>query len=493
MKIAGLDIGTTSAKLTVFDKNGEKLGKISGRYATSREGGGGEIDAVSMRDSILSILREAARTYPDVAGIGLTSFGESFVAVDGEGEPLFPILLYTDPRGAEQCDALVRTLGPARVGEITGLRPHGMYSLPKIMYYRDTDPSRFSRVRYIMLIADYIGYILTGRRFIDYSLATRTMAFDVRARTFSGKILDAAGIDKDMLSEPCETGTVIGTVTPKVAGLTGLSPDCKIIMTGHDQIAACVGAGLGTPGCAVDGSGTVECVTPMFDAVPDGTVLRENNYNLVPYRDSFVTYAFTYTGGALLDWCANRLCAAYLSDAEAAGVSLQTYLENKYPYKITGKLVLPHFAGAATPYMDTGSKGAILGLTVGDGPEDLYFACMEGVAYEMRLNIETLSRAGGRVRRLIATGGGAKSPLWTQIKASVTGLDIDVLETEDAGTVGCAMQAGIAVGAFCSEEEAAARMVKKIRTVSPDPVAKAVYDGIYARYQKLYGAVRPLV
>ena len=143
--------------------------------------------------------------------------------------------------------------------------------------------------------------------------------------------------------------------------------------------------------------------------------------------------------------------------------------------------------------MDSGSKGAIVGLTLGTKARDIYFACMEAVAYEMRLNMEHLAASGVRFDRLVATGGGAKSKLWMQIKADVLDIPFDALEVEDAGTVGCAMMAGVASGAYRNLDEAKVAMVKKVGTYEPDTKRHELYAEVFARYERLYPAIRPLV
>ena len=155
--------------------------------------------------------------------------------------------------------------------------------------------------------------------------------------------------------------------------------------------------------------------------------------------------------------------------------------------------MLPHFAGAATPYMDTGSRGAILGLTTATTVPKIYRACMEGVAYEMRLHYEALQGSGIRFTKLNATGGGAKSKVWMQMKADVLNLPITALKTVDAGTVGSAMLTGIAVGLFRDLRDAAAHMVEETVTYYPRQSMHEKYMKIYERYKGVYHTVRPLM
>ena len=486
MKIAGLDIGTTGCKLTVFDENGTQIGKSYRNYPVRRAVSGHEIDMSAMMESVFAVIEEMASQYPDIAGIGVTSFGETFVVTNDAGEPLLSAMLYTDPRGAEECAELVERLGADRIAEVTGLAPHEMYSISKMMWIKKHVPEVYAATKRIHLIEDFVVWHLTHRAQIDYSLATRTMAFDIHKLAWSGEVFDAAGIDVSLMSEPVPTGTSAGAVTPATARRTGLSGDCVIVSVSHDQVAAAVGAGAFDGSVAVDGAGTVECLTPIYDSLPDIPVMAKGYFSVVPYvvPGKYVAYAFSYTGGALIQWAMETV---------GRGESNESMEKAYGKDEPTGLLVLPHFAGAATPYMDIGSKGAILGLTTATTAADLYCACMEGVAYEMRLNYESLSGSGIRFEKLNATGGGARSKRWMQMKADVLDLPITALKTVDAGTVGSAMLTGIAVGLFRDLEDAAARMVQKMETYYPRAEMHEKYMEVYKRYKATYNAVRPLM
>ena len=486
MKIAGLDIGTTGCKLTVFDENGSQLGKAYRDYPVRRAVSGHEIDISTMMESVYAVIEEMAAQYQDIAGIGVTSFGETFVMVNEAGEPLHNAMLYTDPRGAEECGSLVEKLGADHIAQVTGLAPHEMYSISKMMWIKHHMPEVYAAAKRIHLIEDFVVWHLTGRAQIDYSLATRTMAFDIHALTWSREVFDAAGIEASLMSEPVPTGTSAGTITLPAAQRTGLNKDCVIVSVSHDQVAAAVGAGAFDGSVAVDGAGTVECLTPIYDSIPEIPVMAKGFFSVVPYvvPGKYVAYAFSYTGGALIQWAMETFGKGETNES----------MEKAYCRdEPSGLLVLPHFAGAATPYMDTGSKGAILGLTTATTAADIYRACMEGVVYEMRLNYEALNGSGVHFEKLNATGGGARSKLWMQMKADVLDLPITALKTVDAGTVGSAMLTGIAAGLFTDLNDAAAHMVQEMETYYPREDMHEKYMEIYERYKSVYNAVRPLV
>ncbi len=486
MKIGGLDIGTTGCKLTVFDADGNFLGKAYRDYPARRAVSGHEIDISTMMDSVYAVIGEMAAQYPDIGGIGVTSFGETFVMTNDAGEPLHNAMLYTDPRGAEECAELAEKLGADRIALITGLAPHEMYSISKMMWIKKNQPEVYASAERIHLIEDFVVWHLTHNAQIDYSLATRTMAFDINTLTWSSVIFEAAGIDHALMSKPVPTGTSAGCITLAAAQRTGLDPKCVIVSVSHDQVAAAVGAGAFDGKTAVDGAGTVECLTPIYDSIPAIPVMAKGFFSVVPYvvPGKYVAYAFSYTGGALIQWAMETFGRGETNE------SMEKAYGKNEP---TGLLVLPHFAGAATPYMDTGSKGAILGLTTDTDTATLYRACMEGVAYEMRLNYEALSDSGIHFTKLNATGGGAKSKCWMQMKADVLDLPITALQTIDAGTVGSAMLTGIVVGLFKDLPDAAAHMVQETETYYPRKEMHEEYMKVFKRYRAVYKAVRPLM
>ena len=505
MIIAGLDIGTTGCKCTAFNENGIELGRAYRDYPVKRSVGGHEIDANALLEGVYAVITEIASMYKNIAGIGVTSFGETFVMTDEEGNPLAPAMLYTDPRGAEECRELVEKIGEERVAGISGVTPHEMYSLPKIMYRKKHDPVLYSKTRHILLVEDFVVFSLTGNAIIDYSLATRTMAFDIARLNWSQEILDAAGVDSSLLSKPVPTGTDAGVIRECVAEKTGLPRNCHIVAISQDQVAAAIGAGAFSDNIAVDGAGTVQCLTPVFDGMPDVKKMMPGKYVIVPYilEGKYVTYAFSYTGGALIQWVTETLAKQEKVDAANRGISVNEILEEQYSEKRnadgldadgpSGLLVLPHFAGAATPYMDTGSKGVIVGLTTDSTVAEIYRGCMEGVSYEMYLNYKNVKEAGAKISKLHATGGGAHSKTWMQMKADILGLPIVALKTVDAGTVGSAMMTGISLGCFKDLDDAAAHMIEEKMTYNPRPDYHEKYMKVFERYEKLYQAVRELV
>lgn len=495
MSLAGLDIGTTGCKVTVYGDEGNFLYRGYQDYPVSRSTGEHEVKAEAIWESVKRVLTEMGRNFKDVHAMGITSFGETCVLLDEKDCPVRPAMLYTDPRGAQECGILVEKMGKERIQLITGLNPHSMYSIPKIMWIKKNCPEQYEKTCRILMMEDYIIYMLTGEAVIDYSLAARSMGFDIRKMEWSRDIFQAAELDMGLFSRPVISGTEAGMVKAELAVKLGLPSDLLILPAGHDQVAAAVGAGVFEKDTAVDGAGTVECVTPVYEGIPEGKVMYQGNYAIVPYvvPGRYVTYAFSFTGGALISWYIQNLAKWEKFVSEDRGKSVYEVLEEEMKDEPTGILVLPHFAGAATPYMDEGAKGAVIGLSLEHTAADLYRAMMEGVVYEMRLNMEYLEKAGICPTYFRAAGGGSASGVWMQMRADILDLPVTVLDHGEAGAAGCAMMAGVAAGIYQDLYDAAEKFIHMREVYYPRKEQHEAYEKYYRKYRELYQAVRPLV
>jgi xylulokinase len=343
--------------------------------------------------------------------------------------------------------------------------------------------------------SDFILYRLTGEKAVDWSLASRTLVFNVTEKRWDPVLLEAAGLRADQFPRPVQAGVPLAPVLPSVAREIGLTERTVALLGGQDQIGAVVGGGAMEPGVALNGTGSVDCITPIFDAPNTGQAMRRFSFACVPFirPDYYVTYAFSFYGGALLKWYRDRFGQAAMAAAAARNMSVYAYLESTAPPEPTGILVLPHFSGAATPYMDIHSVGAVVGLTADTDGAALYRALMEGVAYEMRVNLDCLREAGVPVRRLIASGGGSRSPMWMQMRADLFDLPVAVPEVEEAGTLGAAVMAGAACGVYRDVADGVKRLVRIRRTYTPDPVRHEQYMEIFERYRRMYRCVKQIM
>lgn len=492
MIIGGLDVGTTGAKIVLYNEQGTLLETYYTEYDAVHQNGQHEIDFRDVKDGIFTLLKQAVAAYK-IDAIGVTSFGETFALLDENDNVLTPSMLYTDPRGEQECAALKAAIGEEKLTLLTGVKPHPMYSICKMMWHKANTPA-FKDCRRILLGEDFIVYTLTGVAQIDYSLAARTAAFDIEKKCWIDDVFDAAGINPSLLATPVPAGTVAGTVTQAVKDALGIDYDITVVNGCHDQVAGMIGAGVFDPSQAMDGTGTVECIPVILEKKPENIAFYEGGYSVVPFMDdTYACYALSFTGGATLKWFRDTFATDERAAAEAAGKNVYAVLDSKVPNGPTGLLILPHFAGAATPYMDNDAKAAFVGVTLETTKYDLYKALMEGTSYEMLLNFNTLSAAlTAPITEIRATGGGATSDVWLQIKADILNTAITALTCKEVGAAGTAALAGVAVGAFDTVKDAVAKMVKVRKVFTPTTKHTNQYQELYKRYALMYTAVKGL-
>jgi xylulokinase len=281
---------------------------------------------------------------------------------------------------------------------------------------------------------------------------------------------------------------------PQVAESLGLSVRPLVVTGGHDQACGALGVGLVAPGRAMVSTGTAEVV----EVAVDSPVLNETLYggNISVYVHTapalYVTMTLNHSGGLLLRWFRDAFCQDEVRRAAVAGEDAYDLVLENAALDPTGLLVLPHFAGSGTPTFDTRSRGAILGLRFAHSKADLAKSILEGLTYELALNLDLLREGGVRIDELRAIGGGARSALWLQLKADVTGIPVMRPRVTEAACWGAALLAGTGAGVFADVSKASEALLYSDRRFEPDPARAARYAEQYALYREVYPAVKSI-
>ena len=494
MAVIGLDVGTTGCKATVIREDGETLAYAYQSYQLVISGPGmAELDARDVWQGAKKVLYQAAQGR-EITAIAVASLGESFICVGPDGETLGNSMLYSDVRGAEEAKEIQSILGSETLFGITGMPVNPMYTLCKLIWKRKHSGD-YDKARYLMLFGDYIGYMLTGRRVIDYSLASRTMMFDVRKKRWSEEITERFQIDWHQLSEPAPSGTVIGKLLPDIADELGLPRGTTLYAGAHDQACAALGAGVLRSGDCVDGMGTSECITTMVPEDSKARLMMANSFCMEPYAISnrYITLAFNPAAGAAVNWYRSTIEKERNAACTATGRSIFEAMEAECPARPTSLLFLPYLAGTGTPYMDPFASGALLGLRLGTTRGEMYKAFIEGICFEIMLNAELLSELGTDIKSLNCVGGLTRSDMLMQIKADVMGVPVNRLMVKESGTLGLAMLCLVAGGVYPDYERAAREMVKTERMFEPDMKQHTVYMEKYQAYKRLYAAINKVM
>lgn len=489
MALMGLDLGTTGVKSTITDNAGNILSAAYQEYQTTIQGEGEyELDPSTVWASTKYVIKESSKFVDEeILAVSVSSFGEAFVAVDENGEPLLNTMLQTDIRGKEELADLLTRISPDEIRAKTGLNPAVTFSVPKIMWIKANHPDLYSHIHKILLYGAYILYKLGGVSAIDYTLADRSLAFNVTAKDWDDDILSAAGIQRELMPDVYPLGTVVGTIKPELADVLGVNRDMKLVTGAHDQICVSIGAGTIEEGIATNGMGSVDNISPVFTDLSHLEDNAKHNYPSVPYMDGkYTTISYIYDGGTSLKWFRDAFGYQEVAAAHLAGVSVYDIFNKYIPQEPTNLLVLPHFSGAAVPYFDEDARGMIVGISSATRKTDIYRALMEGVAFEQRMNIENMDRGGIHINKVRATGGGSRSDMWLQIKADIFNRDVERVHMKESGTMGVIIMAGVAVGLFDSFASAMKKLVTIDKVFHPDPARVAFYNQQYKKYLALY-------
>ncbi|MEA2012185.1 MAG: FGGY-family carbohydrate kinase, partial [Verrucomicrobiota bacterium] len=323
---------------------------------------------------------------------------------------------------------------------ITGYTAHAMFTLFKLLWLRKNKPKIWQNTSKFLCFEDLLQYKLGIEPAISWSLAGRTMMFDIKKHCWDDSILKKLELDSEKLARPTKSGSIVGVIPIKVAEKLGLENEVKVVAGGHDQSCGALGAGVTREGLAMYATGTIECITPAFSRPSQSDSLFLNNLCTYDYTidQTYTTVAFSLTGGNMLKWIRDVFGYEELLSAKKTGTNPYELLLEKMSSNPTNLLVLPHFTPTGTPYFDSKAYGAILGLSLSTDKGDIIRALLEGVAFEMRLNIDILNASNIKIKELRAIGGGAKSSIWTQLKADVLNKPIVNVKVTEAGCLGAA-------------------------------------------------------
>jgi xylulokinase len=495
MRLIGLDIGTTGCKAVLFDETGAILASASREYGIDiPHPGWAEQDAEAVWRLAQDALRQViAVTGPrDIAALGLSVQGEAVMPVDATGRALRPAMLGMDTRTEEQNAWLRQRFGARHLFERTGMPVHTVNTLPKLLWLKQHQPELWARAGRFLLYEDFLIHKMTGQAVISRCLASRTQLYDIPDDRWSSEILEALELDPERLAAVRPSGTAVGSMRPELAESLGLTGRPLVVTGGHDQACGALGVGLTRPGRAMVSTGTAEVIEVALDAPALNETLYQGDISVYAHTVPGLYLAMTlnHSGGLVLRWFRDTFCQEEMREAQATGRDAYELLLQHASPEPTSLLLLPHWAGSGTPWFDTTSKGAILGLTFSTGRSELAKAVLEGLTYELRVNLDLLKEGQVVIDELRAIGGGARSDLWLQLKADITGIPVVAPRITEAACWGAALLAGTGAGIWASAGQAAEDMLNLERRFEPDPERATRYGRRYDLYREIYPAVR---
>jgi len=494
-----IDVGTTAVKAGLFTAEGVCLASASYDYTlqTPRVDYV-ELDAEIYWQATCEVVQQVVQADPHdasaVQSMAVSSQGETTIAVDADGRPLYAALVWLDNRATRQAQKLNRILG-SQVYARTGIPDvNANWTACKIAWLRDNQPEVFRSAHKFILVQDFIIQRLTGEFVTDGAISCTTLLYDIVEHRWWPLALEAVGLEANKLADIQRPGSIAGRLSRKAAQALGLSPGIPVVLGGMDQSAGAVGAGTLNDQVVSETTGgalAIQAAVPRPDVDPNGRIpvyvhSAPGQYLFVPASD---------TGGMALKWFRNVFGTLEIRQASASGqdaYELLTAQAAAVEAGSEGLIMLPHLTGAYSPEYNPFARGVFYGFTLYHHRGHFVRAVLEAIAYMLRRNLELIAGAGVHPVEVRSTGGGALSPLWRQIKSDVLNLPVVSLEESNTALLGNAMLAALAVGAFDSLEQAAGSMVRVADRLEPQPVNVPVYERAYQRYCQLNDNLDPL-
>lgn len=489
MSLLAIDVGSTNLKVAVFNIEGELLAYESREYRLiSPKDGWMEVPAQQVFSIIKELIKKvAAETRQDpVEAIAVSSQGEAVVPIDKNGTVLNDAPMRFDNRVGSIYEQWKVPEKREQIYKVTGMPLHPQYSINKILWFKEQRPALFEKTWKFLCLEDFIIYQLSRQAVTDYSLASRTMAFDIHKKEWSDQVLAEAGLEKSLFPKVQQSGELVGTIERKLAQELGLREDVAIATGGHDQACGSLGSGVIQSGIAANSFGTSDAFTCIVNTFNPTTLQKTLDKSLPCYphakKNAYMTIISNFSGGALLKWWRDNFGEQEVSEARKTGKSAYDLILGKATDSPVDTYCVPHFAGSGAPVLNPRARGAFFGVTLNTTKHDLIRAVADGINYQAKFNIELLEDIGGNIEEIRSTGGGAKSRKLLQQRADVTGKKVCSLKTSEAVSLGTAILAGKALGKYASLEEAVEQVVHIKEVFLPDSAVHEVYKEKYQNY-----------
>ncbi len=499
--ILAFDIGTTAVKASLFGDDLALVASESDEYHLVTEAGGRvELPADTYWTGMKSCVRRLLDARPEasaaVRAIVATTQGETLIPVDESGRALRDAIVWLDGRAADE-SATIRTLYDEREFYArTGIPDcNGLCPVSKLLWIRNNERALYDRTFKFLLLEDYVIARLTGRFVSEKSLLSTTGYFDIQRDEIWSEMLERIGVDRAKIPEALECGALVGPVLPEAARELGLRPGIAVVTGAMDQAAGAVGAVNIEPGVVSETTGTalaiaVSCERPDFRHPARLTLYRH------AVRGAYLYIPICMTAGIALKWFKDEFCADLAREAESSGASvydLMGELAASVPPGANGLVLVPYLTGVTQPDNNPAAKGVFLGVGLDTKRGHFIRAIFEGVALMLRENLELIeSVTGVETSEIRSLGGGAKSAVWSKIKADITGRSIATMAQSECASLGAAILAAVALGLYPSIEAAARASNAKTAFYEPEAANRSPYDRAYERYKGLYARVKDL-
>ena len=494
----GIDIGTSACKIALFTREGCVSCSCSEEYPVFYPQNGfveqdPDIWWEAVCRGIRRLLAENSINAADIAGIGIDGQSWAAIAVDAEGKVLTRNPIWLDTRSKAICQQIEERIGAKKLYEFSGNSLKPQYTTGKILWYKKHLPNVYQKIDKILQSNSFIVYRLTGIISQDVSQGYGIHAFDMHKGCWDDAMCHEIGILRSFLPEIAACHEVVGHIIPEAAVKTGLLAGTPVVAGGLDAACGTLGAGVINNGETQEQGGQAGGMSICIsEYCSDPRLIL--GFHVIPKR--WLLQGGTTGGGGALKWFEQQFGYEERLEAGKKGCSsfeILSQLGGTISAGSDGVIFLPYMAGERSPIWDESAKGVFYGLDYSKTKAHMVRAVMEGVAYSLKHNLDVAESAGAKAGKLRAMGGSANSLIWTQIKADVTGREIEVPSSDTATTLGAAILAGVGIGMYRNFQDAAANTVAIKRTHIADSSGQEQYRKGYKTYLELYDLLKNLM
>ena len=468
-----IDVGTTNWKASVFDETGSMLSIERTPTITREEVSGRYYDPNEMWIKICLLCKTVIeRAGVPISAVSVTSIAEAVVGIDHRGKPSGNIIAWFDTRSMKQALQMKETFGEHALYRITGLDVNPIFSVFKILWIRENRPDEYEKTIMWLSVGDYILYRLTGEFATDYTLACRTMAFDVCQNKWSAEILNWANIPVEHLPAVYNSGTVVGTVSQHIAEVTGITVGAKVAVGGNDHPCASIASGAIRGDKILDSSGTAESFLYISrkDAVPNMQFQGQRTCRYLQ-KERYVLWGGIICSGRSFDWATETFQIPDSMRFPDGKLNYKKLLDavSKARGIESGLLYYPHLRGAGAPHWDPRMSGSLLGLRDTHTSLNVIRAVLEGLSMQAKRIVDMQQAvAGVDIDTVCVVGGSSRNLLWQQIKADILQKNVELCHEPEATSLGAAMLAAIGDGTYDSIEQISDILSCKNQVIYPE-------------------------
>lgn len=491
--LLGIDIGSTNLKVSLYNFKGNRIIGTTRSNKAHHSNLNKSQWSIYDPDEIWSNIRDAICEVTDkikdaelIKSIGVAGMGEPGVPIDKKGDWIYPFITWFDLRCTPQTNWWKENFGSYKLFRISGQTLHPMYTINRIMWLKENEPEIYRKMKRWLNIVDYLIFKLTGQFVTDYSIASRTMAFDVTKRRWSQEIFQAADIDVKIMPSIYPSGSFVGGVTKQAANSTGLKKGTLVCTGGHDHACAAFAVKVVEGGLVLDSTGTSEAVVTVLDSPIFRKKVWDAGLSVYPHviQDKYQVLGGIPLSGGTLEWYIKNFGYKERHESKNSRENIYSLLlkkAEKADVGSSGLFWLPHLRGTSA---NPTSRGALIGVTDSHQEKHILRAIIEGLCFELRDLIERYEQLFNlKVNKIVAVGGAARSDFWLQMKANVTGRAFEVTCAEEPASLGAAMLAGIGAGIYQDYQEANNETYKIQKKIIPEARYSQKYD-VY--YRKIY-------